>query len=387
MLAEQLGEEQFLAMLKEIARRANFRALDTETVLAALAKMSGRNLDAFTRSFVYGVGYPEIHYEYVSEPTEGGFMLRGAVHQVARGFRRDRLVRAAGGGFDVTPSFREYQPVEGANTVIPGVVPIDENVGEKPGAWNPYVTKAEQVHWFNALVKASGSDTSFGFKLAKKPKALHLDPRTMLPTLTFNQTLEPKESLTEWADALRSVGQSEAARAAYGKALLLKADVDPDQVPALGESEVARKTDIRNAWIHLELAELAIDDGRFDDAATELEDPTISIITRVGMEGAFRRKLLRARMAIHSGDAATAFKLLNGLLALDVLQKETDTVFDDLHRNKLNGGSAGFARDYLVYAAAAHATGHEDICREAASEAKRRGGDASLLDELHAGIR
>ena len=110
------------------------------------------------------------------------------------------------------------------------------------------------------------------------------------------------------------------------------------------------------------------------------------MVTGAGTEGAFRRKLLRARLALHAGDAATAYKLLNGVLALDVLQKETDTGIDAIRKNKLNSGWAGHSRDYLVYAAAAHATGHEDVCREAAAEAKRRGGDASLLDEQHPAV-
>jgi hypothetical protein len=380
MLAEQLGEEQFLAMLKEIAQRANFRPLDTETVLAALAKMSGRNLDAFTRSFVHGVGYPQLHYDYALEPTDGGFMVRGSIHQVPRGFRRDRLVRAGAGGFDLASSFHPYQSEQEAQTLVPGVVTIEEAAGA--GA-----VTSTSLRGFKVLLKVSGADTPFAFKVPQKPKALHLDPRTMLPTIAVNATLEPKRSGTLWAEALRSVGRAEDARAAYGKALALTVDVPADPAPPLRESEVRRRTDDQNGLIHLDLAEMALDDGRFDDAAAEFHERTVAIVTEADADLGFRLKVLRARLAIHGGDSAGAYKLLNGTLALEVMQKETDTAFDALHKNKLNSGWYGEARDYLVYAAAAHATGHEDVCREAAAEAKRRGGDASLLDESHAGAR
>ena len=378
MLAEQLGEEPFLAMLKEIAQRANFRPLDSETLLAAVAKMSGRDLDPFTRSFVHGVGYPQIHYDYAFEPGDGGFTVRGTIHQVPRGFRRDRLVRA-GAGFDLASSFREYQSETEAQTFVPGVVTIEEGAGA--GA-----VPSASLRGFKVLLKASGADTPFAFKVPQRPKALHLDPRTMLPTVAVNTTLEPKRSFTLLADALRSAGRGEDARAAYGKALALTADVAPDPEPPR-ESEIRHKTEDHNGLIHLKLAEMALDDGRFEDATAELHDRTVAIVTDANAGLAFQLKVLRARAALHSGDAVAAYKLLNGTLALDVVQRETDTVFDSLHKNKINSGWYGEARDYLVYAAAAHAAGHEDVCREAAAEAKRRGGDPSLLDELHASAR
>jgi hypothetical protein len=379
LLAAQLGEDQFLAMLKEIAQRANFRPLDTETLLAAVAKMSGRNLDAFTRSFVHGVGYPQIHYDYAIEPAEGGFTVRGTIHQVPRGFRRDRLVRA-GAGFDLASSFDEYQSEKEAQTFIPGVVTIEEGAGA--GA-----VTSTSLRGFKVLLKASGADTPFAFKVSQKPKALHLDPRTMLPTVAVNTTLEPKRSFTLQADALRSAGRREEARATYGKALALTADVPADPEPPPRESELRHRTEDQNGLIHLKLAEMALDDGRFEDATAELHDRTVAIVTDANAGLAFQLKVLRARAALHSGDAAGAYKLLSGALALDVVQKETDTVFDSAHKSKLNSGWYGDARDYLVYAAAAHAAGHEDVCREAAAEAKRRGGDPSLLDELHTAAR
>jgi len=372
MLAEQLGETQFLEMLKEIALRADFRPLDTETVMSALAKMSGQSLDAFTRSFVHGIGYPEIYYEYAVEPAPDGFTLRGTVHQVSRGFRRDRLVRADGGGFDVVPTFHEYQATDDAQILIPCVLPA---------------MGAELSRRVRIVLHASGPETPFQFDVPFRPTMLRADPRATLPTSTFDLTLKPKTSLAAWAVALRSTGRNDEARAIYRSALALRSDAASGRFQTLSEGESVRRTDAENGWIHLDLADMAVDDGLFEDAAAELEDRTVSLISPLGSAGAFRRKLLLARLAIHSGDAETAYKLSSGLLKLGILQKESDSIVDLWRRDALSAGRSGFARDYLVYAAAAHATGREQVCREAAAAAKRRGADASLLDELHRGAR
>jgi hypothetical protein len=369
MLADHLGEDQFLAMLKEIAQRANFRPFDTATIIGALGKMSGRDLNGFARSFVNGVGYPEIHYTYSVAPREGGFVLSGTVGQVSRGFRRDKLVQVESGKFDVTATYMEYQPVKDATVLIPALISVTAFEGAEPRG-------------LKTMLKVSGAETPFTLNVPQKPKDLFLDSRTTLPTSTINATREPRAALIYRANALRSTGRLQEARAAYEQALLLPADVKPDD-ETVRPADVARRTKFGNAYVRLGLADLAIDDGRFDDAQAALADPGVAAI-QSGTAGAFEIKALRARIAMHSGDAASAYKHLNGTLALDVLQKETDTGFDAIRKHKLNSGWSGSARDYLVYAAAAHATGHEDVCREASAEARRHGGDPSVLEELHA---
>jgi len=372
MLADQLGEKEFLAMLREIAQRANFRLLDTDTMLAALSKMSGRNLDAFARSFVRGVGYPEIHFEYTMEPAEQGFAVRGTIYQVPRGFRRDRLVKTDGGVFDVVPEFREYQSAKDAQSLIPGEIAIDEAPSIDASG-----TRGDEpsVRGFKVNVQASGPETPFTLNVSQKPKEMNLDAREVLPTAVFNTTLDARGSYTAWAEALRSSGHGAEAREYYKKALALP--------PEDKSSNSVWKNKLANGWIHIELAEMAADEGRFSDAASELADHTVSLVKQSVRGGLLRYDAVRARLALHAGDATSAYKLLSGSLTLDVMQRETDTLRDDVRRYALKSGRVGFARDYLVYAVAAHATGHEEICREAAAEARRRGGDTSVLDALH----
>ena len=377
MLAERLGEEPFLAMLKEIAQRARFRPLDTDTVLAALAKMSGRDLDSFARSFVRGVGYPEIHFEFVSEPKDGGFLVHGTIHQVPRGYRHDRLVTGPDGRFDVVPSFHEYQAVEDSRILVPAVVSIDERAAASKER-HAFGFKPVALQGFKTSIEVAGSETPFSVTVPSRPKAMHLDVHGMLPTTIYNGTLEPRRSLVAWAQALRSSGRADEARVVYRKALATPPDDPPDR-----PEEARWRADLADGLIHVALAEMAIDELRIDEAAAELQDRTVGLLKQANGWAVFRCNVLRARIAMHAGEAATAYKLLHGALTLDVMQKENDTIIQDIHRNALRSGTAGYARDYLVYAAAAHVTGHEDVCREAAAEARRRGGDSSALDALH----
>ena len=389
LLAEQLGEAPFLAMLKEIAQRANHRPLDTKTVLAALAKMSGRSLDGFERQFVRGVGYPQIYYDYAIDPVEGGFGIRGTVRQVAHGYRRDRLVRVGEKGFDVVPTFREYQPGESAQVEISALVALSE-VNSATAApvrgWQVVGgLDAAQLRGLKTTLNAAGTQSPIALKVVDRPHSLRLDPRKLLPSRVVNASIESKRALVGQGKAHRSVGNTEAARAAFAQALGLKLTAVPEGITEDRKNDIAWWNDRIDGHTHLELAEMNLDENRFDAAAKDLADRTVNILVGVDSDEGVRRTALRARMALHDGDAATAYKLLDGVLAVDVVQKETDTLVDDLRRNKLQSGVRGTAREYLIYAAAAHASGHETVCREATAEAKRHGGDAEVLDALHDG--
>jgi hypothetical protein len=169
------------------------------------------------------------------------------------------------------------------------------------------------------------------------------------------------------------------------QALGLKLTAVPEGVTADRKNDIAWWNDRIDGHTHLELAELSLDEDRFEDAAKELADRTVDILVGVDSDQGVRRTTLRARMALHNGDGAAAYKMLDNVLAVDVIQKETDTLGDAMRRNKMQSGVQGTARDYLIYAAAAHASGHETVCREATAEAKRHGGDTEVLDALHDG--
>jgi hypothetical protein len=398
LLAEQLGEEPFLGMLKEIAQRAQFRPLDTDTVLGAIGKMSGRDVGPFTREFIRGVGYPEIHYDYTIGPVEGGFAVRGTIRQVSRGARRDRVVRVGEHGFDLQPSFRAFQPDEHAQAAIAALIPIEETSATSTravafGDWNLYALgRSNQMRGFRTSLAVSGPETPVALKVVKEPSALHLDPRGMFPTTVIDATLEPKRSLVAEAAARLSTGQADEARALYQRALAAKLTAPPVGAVAQGKGETGWWNDRLDGRIRLAMAEIDLDAGRSDDAAKEIEERTVGIAADADARGGetragFLRDMLRARMALRSGDAPAAYKLYSKDLYLYFEQRETDTVFDAARKNRRGEGDVGTGGDYLLFAAAAHATGHEDVCREATAEAKRHGADASLLEELNAGAR
>ena len=404
LLAEQLGEEPLLAMLKEIAQRANHRPLDTETVFQALAKMSGQDLAPFTRQFIYGVGFPALVYRYKIDPMEGGFAAKGTARLQSYGFRRDRLAREDG-RLLLRPAFHAYQDSEGSKITVPALLAVSDTkkADEVPTrGWHALgELESRQLRGFKTQLKLAGPETPIAYRAAQQPSSLVLDPRRLLPAPVIDATAEPKRALVAQAAALRSTGREAEALSTYTEALALRLDRVPEGVTATRKNDVPWWNDRLDGRIHLALAELALDRIDANAARRELSDRTVNVVVDAeavtederwyfgNAADAIRRPdvqrdVLRARLALLEGDGATAYKLLKGALALDVVQSEDDTVFDAMRKKKLAEGAIGTAGDYLLYAAAAHDAGHEDVCLEATAEARRRGGDVTLLDELHA---
>jgi hypothetical protein len=330
--------------------------------------------------------------------------VRGTATQLGHGFRRDRLVREGDAGFALHPSFRAYQDPERAQSTISALVAIAEfkDFDEAPtrGLHFAGELEAKRLKGFKTQLKLAGAETPIALRVAQRPVALVVDPRRMLPTQVIDATREPKRALSARASALRSTGGADEARAAYREALALRLSSVPEGVIER-KNDVSWWNDRLDGRIHLALAELALDLGERDEARSQLADRTVGVVVDAeavtederwffgrgadALRGpATERDVLQARLALFEGDAQAAYKLLRGVLSLDVVQSETDTAFDAMRKKKLKSGAIGRAGDYLVYAAAAHATGHEDVCVEAAREARRRGADLSLLDELHA---
>src|SRR4029079_6836410 len=81
MLARTVGEKPFTEMLGTIAQKAAHRSIDTRTFLRAIEKMSGRDLRAFSDTFVWGTGLPERFYTSEIVSDGGGWKVRGHVRE------------------------------------------------------------------------------------------------------------------------------------------------------------------------------------------------------------------------------------------------------------------------------------------------------------------
>lgn len=386
MLAERIGEAPLVGMLREIAQRARHRDLDTETLLKALEKMSGQDLTPFAREFVFGVGYPEIQYtQAVRGGADGKFSVRGELRQVPRGFRRDRLVRTGDGRFDVAPSYRPYQPVDGAEVAVAALVstvettpgpgePTDELVATGAGTTN--------AKGFRALLQANGAFKTFAIEVAARPIRLRLDPRRAVPAPLRDGTYDAKRTLVRRGEALRSAGIPDDARSAFREALKTPLAVPPEEAAGVSKANMAWYGERMDGRIHLLLADMALDDGDVEGAERELAAREVKVGADADRRVEARRRIVRARLALRAGNPRAAYGILSDVLALDFLQKESDTVGDSFRREKFRQQREGQGGDYLLLGVAAQLSGHLEVAREAAEEAARRGADTQLLDEI-----
>jgi tetratricopeptide (TPR) repeat protein len=340
MLADKLGEVPLLGMLREIAQRTNHRDIDTDTFLRALEKMSGKDLRAFSRSFVEGIGYPEIQVEYERQAGPDG-MIEGMIRQIPRGYRRDRLVRVGEGAFDIEPSFRPYQPVEEAEVDVATVV-----VAEEGEAFTP----------LRAVLFARGELTPFTIQAPSRAARLLPDPKRAIPSPVRDATLDRKRALERRAAALRSAGRIPEAIATFREALSTPLELPPEDRRYATKANLAWWSQRTNGRVHLALAEIALDEGRVADAEAELAARDLKVAAGADDPVEVRRKILRARLALRAGDPRTAFGLLHGVLALEFVQGENDTFGDTLRREKFRVQREGRGGDYLLFATAAYLT-------------------------------
>ena len=364
MLADKLGEAPLLGMLREIAQRTNHRDIDTDTFLRALEKMSGKDLRAFSRSFVDGIGYPEIQFEY---ERKVGQRIEGTIRQIPRGYRRDRLVRVGEGAFDVEPSFQPYQRVDEAEADVAILV-----VGEEGAPFTPV----------RGVLFARGETTPFTIQAPAGAARLLPDPKRAIPSPVRDATLDRKRALERRATALRSVGRIPEAMATFVETLNTPLELPPEERTYATKGNVAWWSQRIDGRVHLVLAEIALDEGREDDARVELAARDLKVAADADDAVDHRRKILRARLALRIGDPRTAFGLLRDVLGLEFVQRETDTVGDLLRREKFRVQPEGRGGDYLLLATAAYLTKRAEIAKEAAYEAARRGADTSFLEQL-----
>ena len=385
-LADQLGEEPFLAMLKEIAQRVANRTIDTETFVQALAKMSGRSLNGFADAFIYGVGYPEIHYRHEIAGSGTEWEVRGQIEQVPRGFRRDHLERIGVNGFDVVPVFRAYQNVESATAVIGAFVETGESQESKDMASQEARMEglsATRLRGYRAQVVAHGEMTPISIRVKEQPARFRLDPNGFLPAPIWDETLEVKRGLDRKASSLMSCGRVEEALALYRQELETRLAVPPEEAKDVHRGNLAWWNQRQDGRIHLALAAIALDGGRVEDAEKELSAKDVAIAADAEPATSVTRKILRARLALHEGDAKSAYDLLSDVLALNIRQSQSESIGDAYRRRKFEDLWWGAGGDYLLLAAAAHATGHESVCVAATREAVRRGADSAMMDEIH----
>jgi hypothetical protein len=354
MLARSFKEDQFLDMLEHLVDAAQGRQLSTEEFLAALERMSGVNLDAFARQYVYGTGIPEIYYSYEFEKGEEDWTIRGEARQSALYHQEYGVVRTPEGRLDVESRRIDEADVESSNLIVPFQVQARAGEEEFEGADD----EDGKFVLMEGRLPIRGAGSTFRIDSGRKPIRFWLDKNGEVLALFYSESREPKRVLMYQGMDLAAAGDTEMAEATFRRALGAPLFVasEVEDVMARREKRGGRVVDF---LIHLHLAQLFLDADRDEEAQAELDaaeklmDPYI----RVSYEDFWNR--IRSRLEIRAGDFDGTYKRFRFVMR-DYWRPPTE--------------------DLLLLAIAAGETGHDDVREQALVAARRQGADVDLLE-------
>jgi hypothetical protein len=84
MLRAQVGDDNFVKILKKVVAENRGKAIGTADFQAAAEAVAGYKLDWFFDQWVRGTGIPELHFSYTLTPQAGKFLLNARLTQADR---------------------------------------------------------------------------------------------------------------------------------------------------------------------------------------------------------------------------------------------------------------------------------------------------------------
>jgi tetratricopeptide (TPR) repeat protein len=357
MLARSLGEENFPKILKQIVKVAANRPVSTEDFFDLIERITGANLDAFARQYVYGTGLPEVYYTYRFEPAgEGKWVVRGEARQQAPYRYRYHVVKT-GRGFDVSRERLDQIKVADSTLVVPVEVAIYDPTREEAKKQRRNSEKLA-----NAIAKGhivlKGEKTSIEIPLDQDPKDFWLDRHEEVFGRFFNESHNPKRVLLFQAVDAATSGRVADAEALFAKALAAEVEVSTDPANPPDEKTLKREGKFLDAWIELHRARLYLDQGRDGEAQASF-DRSRKVLASYSFWFEEDLKVIESRLDIRRGDYERAFKRLN--------------------KGLLRRGTLDSTESFVLLAIAAQATGHTQELKEATEAAKENGADLALL--------
>lgn len=347
-LCQLLHEARCREILGRLARDSRGRKLTTEDLLAELERLSGRDLDAFARLFVYGTGMPEIYYRQQVEKTPEGSWRVSVEAEVESSYHFRFGLRPAGkgGGIEV-----ERQRVDELDLgALELVVPLRLTLAGPAGG--------SLVH--EERFEIRGASARASFELAEEPLAVEIDPEQKIFARFWDRDADPKSSLYYRGFDRFAAGANAEAGRLLEAALEAKTPATPGDPVRTGQllEQVDRAFD---ASIHLARTRLAFTENRVAEAASALAAAR-RVLPKVYAEVyAADLEYLAAVLAWRQGDAAAAFARLSRLI--------------------FEKGQIDDTEAWLYLALAAKATGHTEELETALAEVRSRGVDTALLTE------
>jgi hypothetical protein len=379
MLARAVGEDQFLQMLRSLADAAQHRVVTTEMFIKALERMSGRDLEGFSRQYVYGTGIPEVYYGYDLQPIEsGGWAVQGEARLLFTPHYRYDIVHAES-GWDVLRRQWPQSDAGPTTMMVPYQVTLEgEPVRSATRRGRP--TRPRQT----GQVVLEGRRDGFRIETDRRPVDVRLDPRGELLAWFYSAQGHPKRFLHYEAEDLAAAGELAAAESRYLEALASPAEAatrDPLASGSDGEGIQGRVQDVK---IRLALTRVYLDQGRLDEAEQALDAIDGELETWDRMMFRMQRDALRSRLEILNGDFEPAYKRLKKTLRLASPRRVRVPWRNLMLQLQLNTERAAVTEAYSLLAIAAHETGNRNVFRWALSEARDRRVDVSALEPFEA---
>jgi hypothetical protein len=347
MLARGLGEEIFPKVLKQVLKVSGTGTISTEELFALIERITGSDLNAFTRQFVYGTGLPEVLYSYTYEKKGNGWVVKGVARQQTPQRYRYKVVKTPRDTFDVSRQVVPQLDVKQSSLVVP----VDVEVYDPKEAASKGKNGANSTVKGNILIK--GESTDFEIAVENDPKAFWLDRHSKVFGLFFDERRHPKRTLYYRALQAAADGKAEEAVALYDKALVTE-EPPPDTGETVYYADLQLIKRVMTAAIELARARLLLDQGKDAEADSALGKASYLL----GDEEEFT--LLKARLDVRRGDYDKAFQRL---------RKGLKPGRDELDSSE----------GYALLAISARATGHKEELDKALKKARENGADVSLL--------
>ena len=367
VLAQQVGEESFHAVLRWLAEKAGGRSVSTEDFIGIVAQATKLDLTPFADAFVYGTGIPELEYSYrASKPSPtAGAKWRVAIDVVRTApFRFSyRVVERPNGGLDVMRDVLAAEPPASPPTLaVPFEVTIAGTASALTAAKRGKEADAGAPDIGRGVLLLEGERSSVEIEVPAEPDRLTLDPDQIL-LADFIDVTEMDKILLLRRGYQALASEPAAAEARFRDALAAEVPAAPNDADL--EQQIDRATaQAVDVTASLELARLALDRGADGDATTWIESAKAALKKLAGvLRPAIETEILlvESRLDLRRGDARGAARRLG---------------------KAWNDGSLESGEGLLLLAIAARQSGDDELAADAVEAARKRRAEVSDLGAL-----
>lgn len=370
-----LGEDRLQGALRAVADRVAGGTIDTERFFDEISKATGVPLQPFVDRYVLGTDAPDVVYTYEVDPDGERWRVHGSAKVFSSSYGNwHALVREDGASLrrEAHPAFDPAKGVLPAPFAAAVVGAKEQAIPEKdPTALN--ALKSVSSKGLGGIFALVGAAPAFEVRLPKEPERFWLDPRNLTLSEFHNATHQPKASARVTGECLRRLGRYDEADAALRDALsaLFRGPRAPDD--RLNDRERKVEEIRENGRIRVDLALVALDLGRLDEARAELD--AADDLLRGPDRGVLRteREIARARLDAEGGKWAEVYDALRERVYLEFRQSTSETVADRARRASFADNDLERADAYALLAVSAARTGHPEVAAAARHEAERRG--------------